>query len=139
MRNSISKLALFFRYEYSPFQYSDANNSAYGLFGWGLSSPASLQNFYGDDNVSAKEESRRKNETTDFYFSSRSYQSRVLLGSIVSSSLLNSSKWDAGIVKGLLGNLRTTGQGGFRDATFTAPQIEGETKKLVEAAAEQEE
>ncbi len=68
--------------------HSDPNNPAYGLVGW--SYPGSEGVYYGDDNA------------------------RSMLGTIGTAGALNSDRWDEGVLRCLLANLRTTGKLGFR-------------------------
>ena len=74
---------------------------AFGLIAWGNIAPAWEVANYSDDDA------------------------RVMLSAMVVSACLDSDRWDASILKGLLANLRTTGTLGFRGDRIDMPQIEG--------------
>ena len=67
---------------------ADPQSPSFGLLGWAY--PDSMGVFYGDDNA------------------------RSMLGTIGTAALLQSDRWDEGVLRCLLANLRTTGKLGFR-------------------------
>jgi hypothetical protein len=67
---------------------ADPASPSYGLLSWGTFSPGV---YYGDDNA------------------------RSMLGTIAAAALLHTDRWDQGILRCMLANLRTTGPQGFRD------------------------
>jgi len=74
---------------------SDPNSPSYGLHGWDTRPEVGGSgNYYGDDNA------------------------RGILGTIATSAILNSSRWDEAIIRNLIANLRTTGIYGFRQASI---------------------
>jgi hypothetical protein len=77
---------------------ADVNNPAYGLVGW--SYPGSEGVYYGDDNA------------------------RSMLGTMGTAGLLKSDRWDEGLMRCLLANLRTTGRLGFRGARIDQKPLE---------------
>lgn len=74
----------------------DKENPSHGHIGWDTNSSGI---FYGDDNA------------------------RVILGSLLSSSILQSDKWDEAIIECILGNFRTTGPEGFRQNRLKEKEI----------------
>ena len=78
---------------------ADPNHPAFGLIVWGISSPAWQIAYYGDDNA------------------------RVILSTIASAALLQSTAWDIPLLKVLFANLRTSGQYGFRGNRINMPDI----------------
>ena len=73
---------------------------AYGLIAWGdISKPWWIAN-YGDDNA------------------------RVLLGTILTASVLKTDRWDEPILRGILANFRTTGKLGFRGSRIDIADLE---------------
>lgn len=79
---------------------ADENAPQYGLLTWGTSSPALTDAFYGDDNA------------------------RALLGAITASAALQRADWDVSILRGVLANVRTASQSGFRPGRINAPDID---------------
>jgi len=77
---------------------ADPNNPAYGLVGW--SYPGSEGVYYGDDNA------------------------RSMLGTIGTAGVLKTDRWDEGVMRCLLANLRTTGKLGFRDSRIDQKPLE---------------
>ena len=67
---------------------ADPKEAAYGLLGWALDSPES---YWGDDNA------------------------RAILAMGATSASLQDSRWNAAIVRCILGNFRTTGVRGYRE------------------------
>jgi len=67
---------------------ADPASPSYGLLSWGTLSPGV---YYGDDNA------------------------RSMLGTIAAAALLHTDRWDQGVLRCMLANLRTTGPQGFRD------------------------
>jgi hypothetical protein len=68
----------------------DPNHGAYGLIAWAIDSPYWIVANYGDDNA------------------------RLMLGAAATAAVLGEERWDEALMMCLLGNLRTTGQQGFR-------------------------
>ena len=68
---------------------ADPGSPSYGLLSWTTQPPADGV-YYGDDNA------------------------RSMLGTIAAAALLGSDRWDLGLMRCLLANLRTTGPLGFR-------------------------
>jgi len=77
---------------------SDPSSSSYGLLGW--SYPTSPGVYYGDDNA------------------------RSMLGTMGTSGVLGSDRWDEGLLRCLLANLRTTGRLGFRKSRLDREPLE---------------
>lgn len=74
---------------------NDPESPSYGLHGWDTRPEVGGSgNYYGDDNA------------------------RGILGTIATSALLKSDKWDEAIIRNLVANLRTTGVFGFRQASI---------------------
>ncbi len=73
---------------------------AYGLISWGSTAPAWKIANYGDDNA------------------------RTMLATMLAASCLGSDRWDEPLLRGLLANLRTTGQLGFRGDRVDMPGLE---------------
>ncbi len=69
---------------------ADPEHPAFGLMAWGVTTPAWEKATYGDDNA------------------------RAILAILAAGALLGSRRWDEGVAKALLANLRTTGIHGFR-------------------------
>ncbi len=74
---------------------NDPESPSYGLHGWdNRVEVGGSGNYYGDDNA------------------------RGILGTIATSALLKSDRWDEVIIRNLIANLRTTGVFGFRQASI---------------------
>jgi hypothetical protein len=80
--------------------FGDPRHPAFGLVAWGDVAPAWTVATYGDDNA------------------------RALLGTVFAAACLDSDRWDASALKGLLANLRTTGKLGFRGDRIDVPALE---------------
>ena len=78
----------------------DPRHGAYGLIAWGISSDAWYKANYGDDNA------------------------RVMLAALAASAILEENRWNDAIMRCLLGNLRTTGQKGFRTSRIDIEALE---------------
>ena len=78
----------------------DVGHPAYGLIGWGSTTPAWMVANYGDDNA------------------------RVMLATMLAGAALGTDRWDEPLLRGLLANLRTTGKLGFRGDRIDMPQLE---------------
>ena len=78
---------------------NDPGDPSYGLISWGASPPADSI-YYGDDNA------------------------RCLLGMMVASTMLGSGRWNYGILRCLLANLRTTGSRGFRSGRIEGKDLQ---------------
>ncbi|KAL6072095.1 DUF608 domain-containing protein [Balamuthia mandrillaris] len=97
-------------YFYSLGQQAQRNNpsdSQYGLLAWGVSSPAWLATYYGDDNA------------------------RVMLATAAAISSLQttayqSMRWHEPLLRALFANLRTTGAVGFRPGSITVSSLESQ-------------
>lgn len=88
---------LFFKSMISLGDRSDPNNPAYGLFGWndspqyaGTGSMDGYGVYYGDDNA------------------------RLILGMMIAATAQKTDRYDERILRGLLGNLRVSGESGFQ-------------------------
>ena len=84
---------------------ADVNHPAFGLFGWHdvpnyYKDLDGYEVYYGDDNA------------------------RGILGVLAAAAALETDKWDERILQCLLGNLRTTGPGGFRHNRLNEPDLE---------------
>jgi hypothetical protein len=77
----------------------DPKHGAYGLSAWGVGDPAWYVANYGDDNA------------------------RLLLATMAASALMQEERWDEKMMMCLLGNLRTTGQLGFRGDRIDIPEL----------------
>lgn len=99
-----------FIYSYSVFAQGPRNNPespSFGLLSWSANPPADGI-YYGDDNA------------------------RSILGTIASTALLKdestsrfiSGRWDEGVLRCLLANLRTSGIYGFRNNRLSEPQLQ---------------
>ena len=77
----------------------DPGSPSYGLISWGSSPPADSI-YYGDDNA------------------------RCLLGMIAAAAMLGSKRWNIGILRCLLANLRTTGSRGFRSGRLEEKDLQ---------------
>jgi hypothetical protein len=77
----------------------DPNHGAYGLVAWGIQSGAWLTANYGDDNA------------------------RLLMSTAATAAMLDDGRWDEAMMMCLLGNLRTTGQLGFRSDRIDMPAL----------------
>jgi hypothetical protein len=75
----------------------DPKMTSYGLTGWANTRKA---RYYGDDNA------------------------RVLLGAIMASQRLRTTKWDRQIVELILANFRTSGEKGFRGNALTGDKLD---------------
>ena len=88
---------LFFRSMISLGDRADPQNPAYGLFGWndspqyaGAGSMDGYAAYYGDDNA------------------------RLMLGMMIAATAQKTDRYDERILRGLLGNLRVSGEFGFQ-------------------------
>ena len=88
---------LFFRSMMSLGARADPKNPAYGLFGWndspqyaGSGSMNGYDVYYGDDNA------------------------RLILGMMIAATAQKTDRYDERILRGLLGNLRVSGESGFQ-------------------------
>ncbi len=88
---------LYFSTAFRSPQSLDPGRSSYGLIGWADTHPS---RYYGDDNA------------------------RVILGSILASTVLGERKWDDPIVAAILGNFRTAGYKGFRGGSLNGSDID---------------
>jgi hypothetical protein len=79
---------IYFNSQLAQGSRGDPRSPSYGLVGWTL--PLAPDRYYGDDNA------------------------RSMLGTMAASGLLRSKRWDHGVLRCLLANLRTTGTLGFR-------------------------
>ncbi|MBZ0257687.1 discoidin domain-containing protein, partial [bacterium] len=79
---------------------ADPAHPAYGLIARGVTNWSWERATYGDD------------------------MARVMLATIASAGLLHSDRWDEGVLKCLLGSLRTTGVLGFRHNRIDIPELE---------------
>ncbi len=77
----------------------DPDNGNFGLIAWGVSTNAWWKASYGDDNA------------------------RQILGTIAVAALQDEGRWDEAMMQCLLGNLRTTGQLGFRGDRIDVEQL----------------
>lgn len=78
----------------------DPKMSSYGLIGWAATQPS---RYYGDDNA------------------------RILLGSILSSQMMENNKWNMQILELILANFRTSGRNGFRGGALIGKGIDKKT------------
>ncbi len=78
----------------------DAKMSSYGLIGWAATKPS---RYYGDDNA------------------------RILLGSILSSQVMENNTWNVQILELILANFRTSGKNGFRGGALNGKDIDEKT------------
>ncbi|MCM4170183.1 hypothetical protein DHD32_01730 [Arenibacter sp. TNZ] len=78
----------------------DPKMSSYGLVGWAATQTS---RYYGDDNA------------------------RILLGSILSSQLMENNKWNVQILELILANFRTSGKNGFRGGALNGKDIDKKT------------
>ncbi len=78
---------------------ADPESPSYGLLSW-AAHPPSDGIYYGDDNA------------------------RSMLGTMLSSAVLKSSRWDEGLLRCLMANLRTTGTLGFRGHRLEEPELQ---------------
>ncbi len=93
---------------------ANPENPAYGLFGWndspqyvGVGSMDGYGVYYGDDNA------------------------RLMLGIMLAQAVLNTNRYDERLLKGLLGNLRISGEYGFQhDRLDQGPLLDIGWKKL---------
>lgn len=69
---------------------NDVDNPSYGFIAWYVRKEQNSGIYYGDDNA------------------------RVILGTLMSGAALKSNRWDEGIVKAILANLRSTSSTGFK-------------------------
>ena len=77
----------------------DSQHGAYGLVAWGITNPAWYKANYGDDNA------------------------RVMLATMAAAGSLDESRWNETIARCVVGNLRTTGQLGFRGDRIDVEQL----------------
>lgn len=68
---------------------ADPESPSFGLLGWDTD-PNRTEIYYGDDNA------------------------RAFLGTMAAAAALQGDRWDEALLRGILGNFRTTGQKGFR-------------------------
>ena len=80
---------IYFRSVFAKGPRGDPKSPTYGLLSWSANPPADGI-YYGDDNA------------------------RSMLGTMACASLLGSDRWDEGLLRCLLANLRTCGRHGFR-------------------------
>ncbi|MDD8014359.1 MAG: hypothetical protein PHX45_01590 [Acidobacteriota bacterium] len=78
---------------------SDPASPSFGLLGWDTR-PNGATVYYGDDNA------------------------RGLLGDIAVSAALKTGRWDERILRGILGNFRTTGPSGYRNPRIEEPELQ---------------
>jgi hypothetical protein len=78
---------------------ADSDSPSYGLIGWDTREAGAVI-YYGDDNA------------------------RVILGSLLASTAIESNKWDEAIIKNILANFRTTGPTGFRERRIEEPDLQ---------------
>lgn len=78
---------------------ADPANGAYGMIAWGIDSKALYVANYGDDNA------------------------RLMLGVLATAALNGDARWDATVMRCLLGNLRTSGRFGFRGGRLDVPEL----------------
>jgi hypothetical protein len=78
---------------------ANTDSPSYGLLGWDTR-PAGATVYYGDDNA------------------------RAMLGLLAAAAALKSDGWDAAILRCALGNFRTTGPAGFRNARIEEPELQ---------------
>lgn len=79
---------------------ADPQHTAFGMIGWGSTSPLWLRANYGDDNA------------------------RTLLATLLAAVALGTDRWDEPMAKALLANFRTTGRAGFRGDRLDLPDLE---------------
>ncbi|HWQ93531.1 MAG TPA: hypothetical protein VN673_17840, partial [Clostridia bacterium] len=91
---------LFFNSDLCQGRRGDPTHPAYGLVGWGSTTPAWTIANYGDDNA------------------------RVMLATMLAGACLRSDRWDESLLRALFANLRTTGKLGFRGDRIDMPQLE---------------
>jgi hypothetical protein len=78
----------------------DPEMSSYGLIGWAATRPS---RYYGDDNA------------------------RILLGSILTSQMVENNKWNTQILELMLADFRTSGNNGFRGNALNGEDIDEKT------------
>jgi hypothetical protein len=78
---------------------ADPNNPGFGLLGWDTRSVGE-NIYYADDNA------------------------RALLGTLAAAAALKSDRWDENVLRSILGNFRTTGKRGFRNASLSQHDLE---------------
>lgn len=103
----IAKNLLDFLFNSDTFKTSsskDPRMSSYGLIGWAATHPS---RYYGDDNA------------------------RILLGSILSSQMMENNKWDTQILELILANFRTSGENGFRGGALIGADIDKKTWQIL--------
>ncbi|XOV93525.1 MAG: hypothetical protein ACFHWX_02210 [Bacteroidota bacterium] len=103
----IAKNLLDFLFNSDVFKTSsskDPKMSSYGLIGWAATRPS---RYYGDDNA------------------------RILLGSILSSQMMENNKWDTQILELILANFRTSGKNGFRGGALNGADIDQRTWQVL--------
>jgi hypothetical protein len=91
---------VFFKGEFCRGVRGDPKHPAYGLVAWGAVAPLWRIANYGDDDA------------------------RVLQSAVLASACLQTNRWDAPILRGLLANLRTTGPLGFRGSRIDIAPLE---------------
>lgn len=89
---------MLFRSTVSQGPRSDPASPSFGLLGWDTR-PAGATVYYGDDNA------------------------RGLLGHVAVAAALKSGRWDERILRGILGNFRTTGPLGYRNPRVEEPEL----------------
>ncbi|HET7101625.1 MAG TPA: hypothetical protein VFJ52_10780, partial [Terriglobia bacterium] len=89
---------IYFKSQLSGPPRNDPKSPSFGLVGWTL--PLAPGTYYGDDNA------------------------RSMLGTMAAAGMLHSNRWDNGVLRCLLANLRTTGTLGFRHNSLTDKQLQ---------------
>jgi hypothetical protein len=93
---------LYLNSELCQLERGDPKHPAFGHISWGAVSPAWRVANYGDDNA------------------------RTLLATMAAAACLDTTRWDAPMLRALRANLRTTGKLGFRGDRIDMPQLERE-------------
>lgn len=88
---------LYGRSALQPDHRRSVNDPEWGLIGWNT---VYDRVYYGDDNA------------------------RVLLGTLATAAALDSDRWNEALVRGMLGNYRTTGTLGFRTGRLEGPELQ---------------
>ncbi|MGA8182799.1 MAG: hypothetical protein WB819_04055 [Terriglobia bacterium] len=89
---------IYFNSQLSAAPRNDPKSPSFGLVGWTL--PLAPGTYYGDDNA------------------------RSMLGTMAAAGVLRSNRWDAGVLRCLLANLRTSGTLGFRHNSLTDKELQ---------------
>lgn len=103
LRKEIAETLMDFLYNTDMFRTPNSKNpkmSSYGLVGWAATRPS---RYYGDDNA------------------------RIILGSILSSQMVENNKWNKQILELILANFRTSGAKGFRGGALNGADIDKKT------------